>query len=64
MKNKRLKSKIDKNIRILKTLQKKSPKILKDVALVREEQKKYQDFLTKQSKGKYAYIETQSFSTI
>lgn len=64
MKNKTLKSKVHENIKIIKTLQKKSPKIFKEIEVVEKEQKKYQDFLLKQSRGKYAYIETQSFSTV
>lgn len=64
MKNKTLKSKISKNIKIIKTLQEKPSRVLKEIESIEKEQKKYRDFLTKQSRGKYAYIETQSFATV
>jgi hypothetical protein len=65
MKAKTLGAKINKNIEIIKTLEEKAPEqMLKEIQLVRKEQKKYQDFLKKQLGEKYVYIETQSFSTV
>ena len=50
-------------IKIVKTLEEKAPKIMKEVKSIQKEQAKYQEFLKRQSKGQYGYIETQSFST-
>lgn len=57
-------SKVDQNIEIVKTLEKKAPETMKKVKSVQKEQKKYREFLRKQAKGRYNYIETQSFSTV
>lgn len=64
MKNNTKISKTDQNIEIVKTLEKKAPKAVKKVKFIQKEQKKYREFLKKQPKNRYNYIETQSFSTV
>lgn len=57
-------SKIDRSIEIVRTLEKKAPEIIKEIKSLQKEQEKYKEFLRKQGKNRYNYIETQSFSTI
>ena len=57
-------SKIDRNIEIVKTLGKKAPETMRNIKAIQKEQEKYKEFLKKQAKERYNYIETQSFSTI
>ncbi|MBM3250882.1 MAG: hypothetical protein FJZ07_01415 [Candidatus Nealsonbacteria bacterium] len=64
MKNNSKTSRIDRNIEIVKTLEKKAPKTMQDIKIIQKEQEKYKKFLRKQARERYNYIETQSFSTI
>lgn len=64
MENNPTTSKIEQNIEILKTLEKKEPKAIKEIKSIQKEQEKYKEFLRKQVKSRYNYIETKSFSTV
>lgn len=64
MKNNSKISKIDQNIELVKTLERKAPKTMKEIKSIQKEQEKYREFLRKQVRGRYNYIETQSSSTV
>ncbi|MFA4990779.1 MAG: hypothetical protein WC579_02650 [Candidatus Paceibacterota bacterium] len=61
--NSKISTKIDQNIEIVKTLEKRVPKEMGKIKSIQNEQKKYREFLRKQVTHRYNYIETQSFST-
>jgi len=61
--NSKLSTKFNRNIEIVKTLEKRAPKEMGKIKSIQNEQKKYREFLRKQATYRYNYIETQSFST-
>ena len=51
-------------LQLVKTIEEKNTELFKQVKQIQKEQKKYNDFVKKQTTDKYIFIETQSCSTI